>query len=249
MVSLELPMESLGRFIVFEGIDGCGKSTQLQRLYPWLCQWLREQSGATFPTVLQTREPGATELGQHLRSLLLNYPWQTSPPVTTAELLLYAADRAQHVEQVLKPHLAQGGWILCDRHVDSTVAYQGYGRGVKVDLIHALNHIATAGLVSDLTLWIDVPVTVAQQRLQQRWQSATSGHPPRADRMEANQEAFHHRVRQGFETLAQLEPQRVVRVNGDQDPHRVALEIQEIIKKRLNCFPQKTGEPNSGKPD
>lgn len=220
-----------GRFIVFEGIDGSGKTTQLERAY----DWLGNQLPTLFPNqkiaLLKTREPGATELGKTLRSLLLQPHWQTVPPVPRAELLMYAADRAQHVQQVLKPHLDQGGWILCDRHLDSTVAYQGYGRGLDLGLIQTLNGIATAGLVSDLTLWIDVPVDIAQSRLHQRYQaqrSSTTG-----DRMETNDLAFHQRVYQGFATLAAQEPQRIVRVDGHRDPETIALEVQQILSDRF----------------
>lgn len=221
-----------GCFIVFEGIDGCGKTTQLQHLF----QWLQEKPESLFPpdvalpSLLQTREPGATELGKQLRSLLLQTNWTTSPPDPKAELLLYAADRAQHVQQVLTPHLHQGGWILCDRHVDSTVAYQGYGRGLDLALIEQLNAIATAGLVSTLTFWIDVPVAVAQDRLQQRYQKRSS---VAADRKEANDLHFHQRVYQGFATLAAQAPQRIVRVDGNREPETIATDIQGILQERL----------------
>jgi dTMP kinase len=235
MSTSPLEKDGQGYFIVFEGIDGCGKTTQLQKAYEWLQGKLANLLSPS--SLLKTREPGATELGKNLRSLLLQPRWETVPPVPRAELLMYAADRAQHVQQVLKPHLRQGGWILCDRHVDSTVAYQGYGRGLDLSLIQHLNTIATDGLVSDLTLWIDVPVTVAQSRLQQRYQaqrSSTTG-----DRMETNDLAFHERVYQGFATLAAQEPQRIVRVDGNRDPETIALEVQQILSDRFGLgFPE-----------
>jgi dTMP kinase len=226
-----LEKDGQGYFIVFEGIDGCGKTTQLEKAYQWLQEKLANLLSP--PSLLKTREPGATELGKSLRSLLLQPHWETVPPDPRAELLMYAADRAQHVQQILKPHLRQGGWILCDRHVDSTVAYQGYGRGLDLRLIEQLNAIATDGLGSDLTLWIDVPVEVAQSRLQKRYQAQRSSGGDRMDRMETNDQAFHQRVYQGFATLSTQEPQRIVRVDGNQDPETIALEIQRILCDRL----------------
>lgn len=226
-----------GCFIVFEGIDGCGKSTQLQKTYEWLWDALPPLPSGS-PPLLKTREPGATELGQNLRSLLLQTHWDTTPPDARAELLLYAADRAQHVQQVLTPSLQQGHWILCDRHVDSTVAYQGYGRGLDLALIQQLNAIATDGLVSNLTLWIDVPVEVAQARLQKRYEhQRSSGTSTTKDRMETNDSAFHHRVYQGFAALAAQDPQRIVRVDGHREPETIAAEIRQIVSDRFgNSF-------------
>ena len=139
----------VGQLIVFEGIEGAGKTTQLQRAAAWL------RSQVTVP-VLTTREPGGTLLGQELRHLLLKVRGEDEI-APRSELLLYASDRAQHVEQYLKPNLAQGAMILCDRYTHSTLAYQGYGRQLDVGLIRQLNAIATGGLQPDLTLWFDLP--------------------------------------------------------------------------------------------
>ena len=186
------PLPLPGRFVVLEGIDGCGKSTQLQALAAWL-----PQSGLLPPgaELVLTREPGGTALGQSLRALLLHPP-AAAAPHPNAELLLYAADRAQHVEQLLRPALAAGHWVLSDRFSGSTAAYQGYGRGLSLALIEQLEQIATAGLVPDLTLWLDLPLAVAQQRRQGRHAVLP------ADRIEASGEAFLARVHQGFATLA-----------------------------------------------
>lgn len=127
---------NFGNFIVLEGIDGCGKSTQLQRLVNWLPHSSLLQPGQV---IVATREPGDTALGQALRSLLLTQDWADQPLQPMAELLLYAADRAQHVETVLRPQLAAGAVVVCDRYVDSTVAYQGYGRGLDQSAIAQLN--------------------------------------------------------------------------------------------------------------
>lgn len=210
----------LGYFIVLEGIDGCGKSTQLQRLVEWLPQTPLLQPGQA---IIATREPGDTALGQALRSLLLTKDWADQPLQPMAELLLYAADRAQHVEAVLKPNLAAGAVVICDRYVDSTLAYQGYGRGLDQTAIAQLNALATAGLRSDLTLWLDLPVAIAAERRQARGQ---------ADRMEAAGLAFQERLRQGFQAIAQAEPDRVVRIDADGDPDQVAARIQSVVQQR-----------------
>ena len=177
-----------GRFVVLEGIDGCGKTTQLQALRQWL-----PSSGLMAPgaSLVVSREPGGTALGQALRELLLHPP-QGVQPLPRAELLLYAADRAQHVEALLLPVLAAGDWVLCDRFTGSTAAYQGYGRGLPLALIDTLESLATGGLQADLTLWLDVSLAESRRR--------RGGQP--ADRIEAAGEVFMARVASGFATLA-----------------------------------------------
>ena len=138
-----------GRFLVLEGIDGCGKTTQLKLLSQWLPGSGLMPAGAT---LLLTREPGGTPLGKALRELLLHPP-QDSAPSPTAELLMYAADRAQHVEHLIRPALDRGDWVLSDRFSGSTLAYQGDGRGLDASTIRDLERIATAGVTPDLTLW------------------------------------------------------------------------------------------------
>ena len=190
-VNPEAPMGTgltRGRFVVLEGIDGCGKTTQLQALRQWL-----PSSGLMAPgaRLVVSREPGGTALGQALRELLLHPP-QGVQPLSRAELLLYAADRAQHVEALLLPALAAGDWVLCDRFTGSTAAYQGYGRGLPLALIDTLETLATGGLQADLTLWLDVSLAESRRR--------RGGRP--ADRIEAAGEAFMSRVAAGFATLA-----------------------------------------------
>jgi dTMP kinase len=177
-----------GRFVVLEGIDGCGKTTQLQALRQWL-----PSSGLMAPgaRLVVSREPGGTALGQALRELLLHPP-QGVQPLPRAELLLYAADRAQHVEALLLPALQAGDWVLCDRFTGSTAAYQGYGRGLPLALIDTLENLATGGLQADLTLWLDVSLAESRRR--------RGGRP--ADRIEAAGEVFQTRVAAGFATLA-----------------------------------------------
>ena len=181
-------MTARGKFLVLEGIDGCGKSTQLRHLATWL-----PSSGLMPPGagLICSREPGGTALGLALRQLLLHPPEGLAPHSRT-ELLLYAADRAQHVQQCIEPALAAGNWVLCDRFSGSTAAYQGYGRGLDQALIDQLEQLATAGLRPDLCLWLALdPLEAAQRRAGER-----------ADRIEAVGLAFLGRVLAGFSALA-----------------------------------------------
>ncbi|MBD2690498.1 dTMP kinase [Anabaena catenula] len=204
-----------GKLIVFEGVEGCGKTTQMEMCSLWL-----ESQGVS---VILTREPGGTELGSHLRRLLLEKS-EDKPVGEVTELLLYAADRAQHIEQELKPNLAVGKYILCDRYTDSTIAYQGYGRGLSMSIINQLNNIATDGLESDLTIWLDVDVEVGLSR--KRGQATL-------DRIEQETIAFHRRVQQGYTELAATYPSRIFRVDGSLSQEVVQNMIQEILKARL----------------
>jgi len=214
---------------VFEGVEGGGKSTQLRRSHAWLQAsdlWPRLVAVGVHPEIVVTREPGGTALGQSIRQLLLHPPtegdtWDSMADRT--ELLLYAADRAQHVESLLKPALERGAVVLCDRFTDSTVAYQGYGRGLDLALIHQLNQIATRGLSSDLTLWLDVEPTLGLARTQRRGT---------ADRMEQNSLAFHQRVQQGFQALA-LEYAHIRRIDASGSEEAVFEQIQQALIQHL----------------
>jgi dTMP kinase len=204
-----------GKLIVFEGVEGCGKTTQMQLCFQWL--------ESLNISVLLTREPGGTALGKDLRALLLEK--SLSKPVgEVTELLLYAADRAQHIEEELKPNLATGKFILCDRYTDSTIAYQGYGRGLDMSLINNLNQIATGGLKSDITIWLDVDVEVGLSR--KRGQT-------KLDRIEQETMDFHRRVQQGYTELAVSNPSRIVKIDGNYNQDIVQKNIQEILQKRL----------------
>jgi dTMP kinase len=205
-----------GKLIVFEGVEGCGKTSQMQ-----LCQAWLQSLGVS---VIVTREPGGTELGLHLRRLLLEKA-EDKPIAELTELLLYAADRAQHVEQELKPNLAAGKYILCDRYTDSTTAYQGYGRGLNMSLINQLNYIATSGLESDLTIWLDVDVEVGLARKR--------GTEEGFDRIEQEAIAFHHRVQQGYAQLAASHPSRIIRVDGNSSQETVQQVIQKVLRAHL----------------
>ena len=177
-----------GRFVVLEGIDGCGKTTQLEHLVQWLPSSGLMPAGSA---LIQTREPGGTRLGRAVRELLL-HTRSDEAPGPTAELLLYAADRAQHVETVIRPALMRGDWVISDRFSGSTLAYQGYGRGLDRGLIDQLERIATEGLQPDLTLWLTLPIEESLQRRR----------GDQADRIEAEGRGFLQRVIEGFAATA-----------------------------------------------
>ncbi|MEB3326798.1 MAG: dTMP kinase [Synechococcus sp.] len=202
-----------GRFVVLEGIDGCGKTTQLEALARWL-----PGSGLLAPgaELIITREPGGTALGTALRQLLL-YPPGAAAPEPMAELLLYAADRAQHVEQCIRPALAAGHWVLSDRFSGSTAAYQGYGRGLDLGAIAQLEQLATAGLAPDLTIWLELPLAESLRR------RASRG----ADRIEAGGEAFLQRVVAGFAALAAERGWR--RLDASWAPEQVAAACRSML--------------------
>ncbi|MDJ0696404.1 dTMP kinase [Mastigocoleus sp. MO_188.B34] len=208
-----------GKLIVFEGVEGCGKSTQMQIC----CEWLQSLG---IP-VLVTREPGGTVLGADIRRLLLEKS-DDKPITSTTELLLYAADRSQHVEQELRPNLAAGKIILCDRYTYSTVAYQGYGRALDMNLINQLNAIATGGLEPDLGLWLDLDVEVGFARKR--------GSGDIADRIEQEKIDFHHRVQLGYSKLAASKPGIIFRVDGSLTREEVTQQIQEILNPRLEAW-------------
>jgi dTMP kinase len=204
-----------GKFVVFEGVEGAGKTTQIHQTADWLQSW-----GSQDKSVIITREPGGTKLGRQIRELLLDDPdsWVSN----RTELLLYGADRAQHVESVIRPHLDRGDIVLCDRFTDSTIAYQGYGRGFDRDEIDRVNQLATGGLESDLTFWLDLDVEIGLRRVLSR------GKP---DRMELATLDFHQRVRQGYQELANIYPNRIVRIDANQSELVVQMEIQAILKQ------------------
>jgi dTMP kinase len=210
-----------GVFITLEGIDGSGKSTVLRFVEPHL----RERQ---IP-LLVTREPGGTEIGREIRHVLLSTSHRAMTAAT--ELLLYAADRAQHVQELILPALDEERVVLCDRFTDATIAYQGYGRGFDLTWIEALMQFATSGLKPDLTVLLDLEVAQAQERLFQRHQRASTTQ----DRLDTEELAFHERVRQGYLELARREPERIKIVSAAgtvQDTRQQALEtVLELLKR------------------
>lgn len=214
-----------GRLIVFEGIEGSGKTTQIQYLRQWLDKTLFSGKPSAYPTgVIVTRQPGGTSIGQQIRQVLLQPAKETENLTSTSELLLYAADRAQHVERILIPALETGHLILCDRYTASTVAYQGYGRQLDLDLIETLNTLATGGLTSDLTLWLKLDVATGLKRMTARGQT---------DRIEQAGIEFHRRVHEGFAAQARQFEDRFITVDGSLAQDSVAEQIQAIVSTYL----------------
>jgi dTMP kinase len=208
-------MPARGRLLALEGIDGCGKSTQA-----------RAVAGAL--GAMLTHEPGATPVGKALRSILLD---RDAPALSLrTEALLMASDRAEHVATVLEPALAAGHWVVSDRYSGSTIAYQGYGRGLAPDELDAVVRFATGGLVADLSILVDVEVEVAARRLET--QRAT-------DRLERLGAGFAARVREGFLTQAVADPEHWVVVDGTEDEETLTTHIVAAVRERL-------GDPPAG---
>lgn len=202
-------------FISFEGIDGSGKSTQLTLL--------KEVLEAEGQTVLTIREPGATMLSESIREILLSNKQSIT---STAELLLFSSARTQLVETIIEPALKEGKIILCDRYVDSTTAYQGYGRQLNMEQVRQCNAIATRGLLPHVTFFIDV----AYERAQQRMQFTPGSSEP--DRMERSGREFFERVRQGYLEIAALEPGRFVVIDGHRDRQQIHADIVSVVTQR-----------------
>ena len=198
---------SRGKFITFEGGEGCGKSTQVKRLQEAL-----EKEGVE---VLLTREPGGTWLSEEIRHLIKDQT--TDAPCDRSELLLFLAARAQLVRNVIRPALEAGKWVVSDRFSDSTLAYQGYGRGLPLDILRTANDFACDGLKPDLTLLLDVAPETAAARMRGR-EAATN---TTADRIERAGDAFHARLRIGFAELAKAEPGRIVTIDANGTPDEV----------------------------
>ncbi|MDQ2798918.1 MAG: dTMP kinase [Armatimonadota bacterium] len=205
---------SQGLFLTFEGVEGAGKTTQIARLAARLRDAGRQD-------VLTTREPGDGPLGQELRQLALHPPMglHVEP---RAELLIMLADRAQHVGQVIRPHLESGGIVLCDRYADSSVAYQGYGRGLDIGEIVYLNTYATGGLQPELTILLDLDPTVGLARQSER------------NVMEDQALPFHQRIRAGFQALAKAESERWLVLDASRLPEIVHQDIWDAVSSRLH---------------
>ncbi len=202
-------------FITLEGPEGSGKSFQM----PVLAEYLR---GAGYDVVV-TREPGGTFVGDQIREVLMNLENVAILPRT--EILLFLAARAQHVDELIKPALAEGKIVICDRYGDSTMAYQGYGHQVDIETLRQLLNFSTDGLKPDLTLLIDIPVKVGFERKRENnseW-----------NRLDAYAEAFHNRVRQGYFMLVEEDSRRWVIIDGNQDKEKVQAAMRDVVIERL----------------
>ena len=205
-------MVKRGYFITFEGADGCGKTTQLELL----AQYLKEKN----KEVIITREPGARGLGEKIREILLNYDGEVSD---RCESFLFLADRAQHIDMIVNPAVKAGKIVLCDRHIDSSVAYQGYGRGLDVEQIDRLNMLATNGKRPDLTLVFDIDVETSMKRVGKE-----------KDRMESAGVEFFNRVREGYLELAKQEPERICVLDATKSIDEIHKEVVKIVEEHCN---------------
>lgn len=200
-----------GLFITFEGIDGCGKTTQINLLKEYLENKSYE--------VITTLEPGGSDIGKKLRQILLHHDGFVSP---RAEMFMYLADRAQHIDTVIKNNVEKNKIVLCDRHIDSTVAYQGYGRGEDIEEINFLNNIATANYKPNLTFVFDIDIETAQQRVGKV-----------KDRLESEGLEFHKKVKEGYFELAKKYPNRIKIINSNKTIEEVFEQVKKIIDEIL----------------
>lgn len=205
-----------GLFITFEGPDGAGKTTQFNRL----SQYLKQQG---FDPIV-TREPGGTPIGEKIRELLLDTENKEMDPA--AEMLLYAASRAQHVSQVIKPALEMGKIVLCDRFVDSSAAYQGVGRGLGIETVEAVNLPALHGIEPDLTLFFNLS---PEEGLKRRFRDSQKG-----DRLEQEQMDFHQKVYRGFCILRDRYPQRIREIDASQSEENIFRVVLEAVKQLIS---------------
>ena len=214
-------------FITFEGPEGSGKTTQMELLRSYL-------EGKGYP-VLATREPGGTSIGDQIRAILLDP--QSTEMLPASEALLFSAARAQIVHQVIRPHLARGGIVLCDRYADSTLAYQGYGHGLELEMLHAITALATGGLKPDLTVYLDIEV---EEGLRRKLAAHKAGQAEwnRLDRQEA---AFHRRVREGYLQMAAREPDRWLVIAATQPLEVIQASIRAGVEAKLPGLSSRLG--------
>ncbi|MBG0789312.1 MAG: dTMP kinase [Desulfovibrionaceae bacterium] len=208
-------------FVTFEGIEGTGKSTQIQKVREYL-----ESIGRD---VFVTMEPGGSRVGRELRKMLLHVDSRDITPIT--ELFLYLADRAQHVAQVIRPELNAGKVVLCDRFADSTIVYQGYGRGLDTKTLRELNEVAVDGLWPDLTIVLDIDPEIGLKRATLR--NIQDGKAKEEGRFEAEHLSFHNKIRQGYLTWAAFNKDRMRVVNAANTPEQVFDRIREILDEKL----------------
>jgi dTMP kinase len=205
-------------FVTFEGPEGCGKSTQLRHLSAFL-----KERGYD---VLTTREPGGTPIGDRVRAILLDPKHVEMTPQT--EFLLFSAARAQHVAQVIRPHLARGGIVLCDRYADSSLAYQGYGHQLALEVMGTISTFATGGLAPDLVLYLDLPVEMGLRR-------KAGGSGDAWNRMEQKEVAYHHRVHAGYLAMAAADPDRWQVVDATRSLAAVQSTVRDVILERIEA--------------
>jgi dTMP kinase len=210
-----------GLFITFEGPDGSGKTSQMQRLGE------RLKSGGM--EVVMTREPGGTSIGDRVRELVLSPEYDSMADET--EVLLYASSRAQHVQEVIIPSLRRGAIVICDRFIDASIAYQGYGLGQQPEQVASINRYASMGLQPRRTYMLDVPVQISRERLLARAKRIGGAG---LDRIEQKDKDYHERVREGFLLIARTEPRRVLLLNADRPEEEIAKDINEDCDRLLN---------------
>ncbi len=206
-----------GRLITFEGLDGCGKTTQLEKAKDWLTEQGYD--------VLKTRQPGGTKIGRQIRSILLDPEHEELQP--ESELLLYLSDRIQHIQETIIPAKAAGKIVLCDRFHDSTVAYQGYGRGLNLNSIESVVAHCIKPYDPDLTILLNISPETVPLRLEQRDEYAEK------DRLDLESLNFFKKTAQGFQVLAAAEAERYVCLNGEQDIEVIHQEIVAVLQERF----------------
>ncbi len=226
-----------GKFITFEGGEGAGKSTQVRLL--------ADRLGQAGLTAVVTREPGGTPFAEKVRDLVLTPA--TAPKAPLAEALLFSAARADHVDQLIRPSLERGAWVISDRFADSTRAYQGAGGGLAPAIVMEIERIALAGLVPDLTVVLDLDPNVGLARADQRRGAQSPGAFVATDTFEGRRLAFHQRLRQGFLDIARAEPDRVTVIDAFQNPLTIADAVWGLVQERFG-LEQATGQDTRGQP-
>ena len=207
-----------GKFIVLEGIDGCGKTTQINKLYSWL-----PSSGLINKNskLIKTREPGGSLLGREIRDMILNKN-KSTPPSNLTELLLYSADRAEHISKIISPSLQKGNWVLSDRFTGSTLAYQGYGREINVDVIKKLENIVCNGLKPDITIFLEITPKESLNRRKNKI----------PDRIEAEGINFLKKVNDGFKLIASENNWEIIQASGD--INTISRRIKSSLSKKFS---------------
>ncbi len=207
-----------GKFIVIEGIDGCGKTTQINEIYKWLPRSGLMKNNST---VIKTREPGGSLLGKEIRKMILDNN-KDNPPSNLTELLLYAADRAEHISKIISPSLQKGNWVLSDRFTGSTLAYQGYGREINVDVIKKLENIVCNGLKPDITIFLEITPKESLNRRKNKI----------PDRIEAEGINFLKKVNDGFKLIASENNWEIIQASAD--INSISRKIQSALSKKFS---------------